>query len=270
MVNKDILYNLGLTEKEALIYELLLPLGQATVSTLSRKTKLPRSTIAYNCKSLLEKGFIHCIKKNDTQFFSIVDANVILADLQRKKQELSKKELLANTLQEIILAKRHSQASVPTIREFAGTEGIMAMLDDVLAYEGNIYGCFDMESEADDLLIEYVKNVYIPKRRQNNNSAFSLFTDNIKNVQYQKYDSSLKRVSLLIPKDYLPFQSCLYLYGDAIALHSSVKGNQSALLIKNASYAKTLKSLFAIAWDKAISLKVNADYKNLTSNQIGL
>ena len=95
MDNTQLLQTLGLTDKEAHIYNLLLEMGKVQASSLISKTGLKRATVYKSLYILEEKGLVkqEDIKKKK-QFTPLPPDNLLkLSDEQFEKQQRARDDL---------------------------------------------------------------------------------------------------------------------------------------------------------------------------------
>ncbi len=116
-----ILQEIGLSEKEAIVYIALLKLGEETASRVSQVAELNRITTYALLKSLKEKGFCSIYDKNNVQYFKAIKPEQILGLLDERKNKI--KVILPE------LKGYESKVSAkPEISLFEGKKGITAML----------------------------------------------------------------------------------------------------------------------------------------------
>ena len=80
---------LGLRHNEALIYIALLEIGETTTGAIVKKTSLHRVLIYDALESLIKKGLVTFVIKENRKYFQATDPNRLL-DFLREKEEIAK------------------------------------------------------------------------------------------------------------------------------------------------------------------------------------
>src|SRR3989344_388940 len=120
------LQDLGLSDKEALIYLALLQVDSTTALDLSKKTKINRSTVYVVIDSLSKKGLVSetTIGKK-TQFQAESPERLETFVENRKQQFEEQSERLKDIIPEIKSIQRES-GERPVVKYFEGKEGIVS------------------------------------------------------------------------------------------------------------------------------------------------
>ncbi len=260
---KETLESLGLSDKEAQVYLALLPVGSAPASVLGNRTGINRSTAQYICQQLAKKGLIKALEKNNTFIYSPESPDKLLYLLNLQKAALEEKEHQTNRIIGDLKAMINPMAVLPKVKFFEGADGLIEMLEDVIQENKPLYGALQLDEQMDERILDYAINVYTPKRAALKNPAKFLFNDNKLTRDYQDNDSSVNRISLLLPVKEFPFEACCHIYGDKVAFYSYRKNDLSGVLIQNPQINKLMMSIFRAAWNYARGLKKNAVYKKL-------
>ena len=97
---KEQLIRIGFGDKEAEIYLALIKLGRANIAELMKKTSVERRTIYDVLERLMQKGWVSYHEENKKKYYAPAKPELILEDLEHKKQEF--KEIIAkiNALKE--------------------------------------------------------------------------------------------------------------------------------------------------------------------------
>lgn len=111
----SLLKNLGLSEKEAVMYLAMLHTGQATASTIASAAKQNRGT-AYNVlEALVTKGFAEKITEGKILCFSAIEPQQLTHVLEQKKKEI---EQSTKALQAILKTYENTEQNMPRIHLF--------------------------------------------------------------------------------------------------------------------------------------------------------
>lgn len=126
------LRQLGLTDREVVVYQSLLQLGPASIRDLATKTDINRGTTYETLKVLVKKGIVNYLPKGNRRVFQAEDPSRLLAIAEEKQQALE--HTLASLKSDIIPGLRHlkPEFSSSNVRFYEGDEGVELVLRDIL------------------------------------------------------------------------------------------------------------------------------------------
>lgn len=248
---------LGLNDKEIAVYLTLSKMEMATASMIARSCNLQRSSCYVVLEKLIEKGAVSIIIKNNVQFFLAVEALILLEEIERKQQLLSRQ--IENI--KINLRNHKFQNSLNTwtkARYFCGEKGIADILNDVLKERplvlrallsknlnerlGEIYPCFSKERMLRGIA---AKAIYAMMEKE----KFQDFPDEL-----------VERDSRLLPEQF-DLGVDILIYNKKVAVISIEE--EFSLLIESAAISKALEMFFDASWSLARKLKnCAAKYKS--------
>lgn len=243
--------NLGLSQKEAHVYRVLLDLGTAKASTVVSRSGLKRG-ITYATLYNLEKiGLISSFKKDGKTYFQAANPQKLLDIVDKYEKKIKQvREGLAVALPKLV-SQYKLAIGKPTIRYFEGEEGIRTVFADIYApKEGIVWGCVDLE-KADTVFPQHIQNELIPLRVKNKVVAHSFIADSSVAREVAKKDKKQFRWSIILDKEKYPLPAEIDVYEDKIAMLSFDKGEFIGLLIENKDFARSLRSIFAFAFHKS-------------------
>jgi len=116
----------GLSEKEARIYIICLRFGSASVVSISRKAKLPKSTCYDLLNALSEKGLVSTIIKNGARFFEASNPAVFTDALDEKKKQIE-------SVLPSLVAIKNSVVEKPNVTFYEGIDGIRTIFNDIIS-----------------------------------------------------------------------------------------------------------------------------------------
>jgi sugar-specific transcriptional regulator TrmB len=88
----------GMTDVEAKIYNELVVLGQSKIGSLIKRTGLHRGTVYNSLNSLMNKNFVVYSKEDNQTYYKLSDSNIFLDLVNIEKEDINKKELLAQKI----------------------------------------------------------------------------------------------------------------------------------------------------------------------------
>lgn len=125
LIKKHLEY-LGLTEKEAEAYLLLLQSGSLSPADLSRKLTLKSSTIYFVLNSLSDKGLVREVKNKDGKrsVYQAEDPDVLRGFVEKRRQEAERNVAASETVIAELNTVRKNRGEKPVIRFYEGKDGI--------------------------------------------------------------------------------------------------------------------------------------------------
>ncbi|HBB37298.1 MAG: Transcriptional regulator, TrmB [Candidatus Moranbacteria bacterium GW2011_GWC1_45_18] len=128
----------GFEEKEAEIYLAVLELGKATVSDISRKSGIKRTTIYEYLDKLTSESLLYKTIRKKRIFYAAENPDKLVKILEKRKRKISS---ILPQLKEIYAVSRHH----PQIRFYEGIEGLRTIYDEMTKTSHTIYGAFSAE-----------------------------------------------------------------------------------------------------------------------------
>ncbi len=219
----------GLTENQSQIYIQLIKEGQATVGTLSKKTKIHRRNIYDALEALIKKGLASYIKQNKTKIYKAAPPERLLKIIKEKEQQIS--SVIEDLKKQYIQVKEKQETTF-----FKGKEGLKTIFEDQLnSKEILIIGASPKAYE----ILEFYFHWYDKKRKKKKIKTKIISNQKLKNkIPF----SEIK----YLPKKYSnPVSLNIYQDKTAIILWTS---EPIAILIKNNEIAQGYKKYFELMW----------------------
>ena len=123
---------LGLSPREALLYQTLLQLGHASIRDIAEKSGINRGSAYESLKQLQNKGIVSYFPKGKRRFFSAENPDILLKIAEDKKLNLDK---AIDSLKHTIIPSLHQQQPdyhQTNVRYYEGDDGIEWVLRDIL------------------------------------------------------------------------------------------------------------------------------------------
>lgn len=132
MHNKT-LEKLGLSTKEAIIYQTLLSLGPSPIRSVAEKSEINRGTTHECLKSLLLKGVVNYLPRGKRKLFAPRDPEVLLQIAEKQQNDLDAAivQLKTSVIPDLQHLKPDFTAS--QVQFYEGDEGIEFVLRDILS-----------------------------------------------------------------------------------------------------------------------------------------
>lgn len=244
------LETIGLTAKEAGLYELLLRLGEVPAQTIIKESKLKRATAYKVLYSLEKKGLvsqkdiekkIHFRPESPTKLLELSEQTHETYD--RAREDLRK--MLPELTSSYILSVER-----PVVTTYEGEEGIKKANLAVLAEKKEILAYLVINPEIDKRFEKFWKHYYALRKRDK--IFVRSITPNTKaGIEYKKRDKTELRETKLVPKDVFPFAIEKNIVGNKVVFFSTQQGKLIATIVENKAIADTERTIFELAWKQA-------------------
>jgi sugar-specific transcriptional regulator TrmB len=131
------LLQLGLKERDALIYETLIDIGPLSVRKLASETGLNRGSVYEAIKELRKRGLVSHYQKRQRQYFVAEDPARIELLLDDEQQRLEKTHKMLMEELPRLRTRFDRSGGTPVARSYEGDQGVRDILDDLLTTLGN-------------------------------------------------------------------------------------------------------------------------------------
>ena len=240
----------GLSNNEVSAYLALLDLGKGTVSQISRKAGLNRTTGYDILDRLVAKRLVSISGKEPKQEYLAESPdrieNFLLAELEEKQTQLENARKTIPQLKSI-----HNVAGRPQIRFYEDTEGLKQVYEDTLTSHEPIRGY----ASVDDMhlgLPGYFP-VYYERRTQKNIPIRAILTDTPEGRERAKHDAEEIRQSAFVPAQQYGFHPEINIYDNKIMIASWRE--KLGIIIESGEIADAMKKIFELAWIAAKGIK---------------
>lgn len=132
-MNKEtVLQQFGLTDAEVRVYITLLQIGDATASSIAKKTGANRTFTYDRLKKLGESGLVSSIIKDNKKYFKAAPPSQLLSLLKEREEQI--KEILPELEQ-----LKEEQEKGPEVEVYSTTKGVQTALNLMLKEKKTIY-----------------------------------------------------------------------------------------------------------------------------------
>lgn len=246
---RHLLSALGLSEKEALVYQCLLSGGSLPIGKIITQTGLKRGITYAIVYKLAKLGLVRQFEKEGKTYVEPEPPEKLAEIAASKDKELE----LTKTKLDHLLPKLSSQYKLsvgkPTIQYFEGKEGLIKVFQDIYAPKKEpVYGAVNLD-QIESVFEGISESKLIPSRLENGLPVKCVFNNTPKTIEMAKRDKEENRESLLIDLKKYPLPAEVEAYEDKVALMSFKKGEFLGLIIQNEDFAITLRSLLRFLFD---------------------
>lgn len=131
-INKQ-LRLIGMSDKEASVYQALLKLGPSPVRAIAKEADVNRGTTYDILKSLLALGVVSYYNKAKSQYFVAENPDKLIDYLDHKQDSLDKMKDSLSDVVPLLKSVYDKAAGQPVVRFYDGYDGAAFILKDVLA-----------------------------------------------------------------------------------------------------------------------------------------
>lgn len=235
--------DLGLSEKEADIYLTLLSMGSSTIDALAKETKIKRSTVYVQLKTLLKKGLIGSRKEGKIVQFVAESPNNLKRVLEQYLVEIEKKKAQAESLIPVLLSQFVDKGARPSVRVFEGKEGLKNIRNEVLNMKSKEYHLVMAIDETYNIFSQKELMEFSQARMSKGITSCVLYTSKDKEMLVMP-PQEVRRVD----RKLFDFGNDVYIFDNKVVF-TTTADSIIGIVIESAPVAQTMRSLFKLAWD---------------------
>lgn len=253
MIFESALKKLGLKDKEAAIYLACLQLGPSAVQPIARRAKVVRATAYVIIESLMEMGLITKYREGKKTLFSAEPPRQLVRLLEKQKEEIDDKQRdLDKILPELQVFMKGSDDK-PTVRYFAGREGLRAMRQEMVMYTqaGDLWRNFTPIDHLDAVFQR--SQIIYQQRVAKKINARTIFSTRSPELKRHILEGAYYSEARFIPPDMFPSSSGMTIFRDRIAI-GNFTGNLGGVVVESEAMADMMTRLFDLAWRGAEGL----------------
>lgn len=240
------LQDIGLNEKEAVIYLALLSVDNDSVVDIAKKTKIKRPTVYFILEGLAKKGLVSEVQVNKKTHYAAEPPERLGTFVERQKAVLDERAARLKDVIPQIKSVQREQGERPVVKFFEGRDGAVSALEEF--FTTNTSGGIAYFIYSNDLLNEVFtkeeKKKYLDIRLSKNIHSESIYTfkdGKLENVE----DANRTRIDAV----QYPITCDIAVYNDRVRITTLGK-KISSIFIKSKDVADTLISLFRLVKDK--------------------
>ncbi len=236
----QMLEDVGLTEKESVLYLTCLQYGKVTASTLSRMTGIARASIYDHMDRLLAKWFIKTWKDSGKSYYSAVDPQNIYVFLNEKKNTIEKQIRTFRDSLDLFDKLKEFTGIVPQVQYYEWREALEFFFKQIAAakYSYSIFSLDNLLKHVYFDIDEILANMSNPTIK----GAKRIMAYSPKALEYLKKQVNPNIERKLLPKGY-EMEAEITLY-DGVLLQMSFGEKPSILEIKHPIFYKAHKTIF--------------------------
>ena len=241
MKEKSELVEVGLSNRQAEAYLALLEMEEATVREVADKTKESRTHLYDTLKSLLDKGLISYVIKNNVKYFHAAAPEKILDYLHEKETLLLK---ILPTLKRLS-EEKHKK---PRVEIYEGQEGMKTILNDIVRTKKE-WLAIGSTGGSPYVLHDFFIERFHKDRVKNKVRLKVLFNDSQDARKRARDFDKIKMIEYKFLPGTHQSPSTIYTYGNKTAIIMWIAvGKPFAILIENEEISKSFRNYFNLLW----------------------
>lgn len=251
---KEQLQNLGLSKKEAIIYETLLQLGPSSIMPIVKTSKLKKGDVYNILNTLKKKNLIEEETNKTKKIFKSLQPQNLENLIEEKKQEINMREKILEQVVPQLSSLFQTTTEKPLIQILNGHEGIITFYEDILKAKKRELLIFVSKYHREEEKLTDIVDQQIKKQRK---LGFTTRAINVYNprvplkhtIDYLK-KRAINRSKIRFIFDKISYPSQIILYDNKVAI-TSMKKELITTLIENDNISQTMKMIFEQLWKKA-------------------
>jgi len=248
---KELIKNLGLDENETKVYLALLELGSGTVTDVSKKASINRTTGYDVLERLAIKGLVNYASTKSTKIkYQAATPKQLVDYLERQQKSYKNKlEKLKDKLPELEFLFK--QEHKPQIKFFDGTEGLKEIYTETLKSKEEILAIGDTEEWAKPDLRAWGEEYNRERTRLKINERILLPASPKTIDWFENYPANKKYTHYrILPKEVIDyvFNSEINIFEDKVMIALLKKPNRMGILITSPELVTMLRAMFEMAW----------------------
>lgn len=242
---KDVLFDLGLTEKEIKFFVTNYQMGPSPINDIANHAKIERSTAYLIVQKLISKGFLFEDYKQYKKLLTAVEPKTLLRMIAARQRQIGRHELTFKENLPELQAMYQATEIRPKVRTFEGKNGLLAIRRDILEKTQEVLLWTNQETESRFFTKEYHQH-FIEERIKKKIPIRVLAVDNKQGASLIKNGPRFLREVQLLPKEIF-FSAETYIYGDKVAIIDYNK-DIIGIIIESNQIALSQRSIFEMNW----------------------
>lgn len=251
------LKDLGLSDYESRIYNILISHSPASATLIAKKCNLSRSSVYTTLSSLIAKGLVGVTYKNDVKQFVAGSFDSLKSLIKADEEKLKKKIEILDQAEKTIKALSGQKLNVPNIIFFEGQEGLKKIYLSMMRQSGSNSTMYILRDEFvwqsewkfvfDNDWHNRVKRL---KTEKNIKTVLLINDSKIERSKTDFYKSKKNLDFHFLPKNKAIKQFAIYITEDIVSILSIENNNLVGIKITNDHIAQNFQKLFDVLISK--------------------
>lgn len=241
-----ILKELGLTETEAVIYEVLLEQGPKPAKDLVIPSGLSRGNV-YNAVTALVKKGLATEKKGVKTVFEAAPPSSLQTILNQEQNRIRQLATSFESILPQLTSEFRFSTGKPVVRIFEGLDGIKQIYNEMLNDKAPIFALVSAD-EPDPEMFRWLRGPYATERIKRQIQATAIFGRSNKTDELIEAGQQEFRKAKISPQEY-EFKGEINAFGNKVAFISYTKDNLIGAVIDSPAISLTIQSAIRLAFD---------------------
>lgn len=253
-MDTQLLEKLGLTKGEIKVFTALIDLGSTTAGAIIKNTGLQRSAVYFCLDSLIRKGLVSYIIKNNRKYFEANKPESLSELLKERKKEIEKQEKELKKFIPVLFEKKKLIEKEQEAKVYEGWKGVLNAFFDALEplKKGDEAYAFSPTADYGGANSKQVRRLITRVRLERARKKIKLrmiMCEDLKTTLGKDQEKTPQTEVRYLPKREIN-PAVVNIYGDTtlIALWAKVP---LAFSIKNKDTASSFKNYFELLWKQA-------------------
>lgn len=253
---------IGLSEDHLRIFLILTEYGDHTILELSKRTKIPRTTLYTLIEPLEKKGVIFRSNELGKTFWSAMQPENLRGIFDKEIFSISQAKNAYEEFLPELLKKRSRKTKTPTLRYYFGVDGVKNVLRDMLNYSNiETHSFWPIKLMVEVLGEEFFIEHNINRIRQNIWTK-ALWPEekalNLKRFKFLGEGKDFKREIRIAPKS-IDTTMGYWIYSDKVAFLSS-RSELFGFIVQSEELKALLLTQFEFIWVQSKRLQVPKEW----------
>lgn len=235
------LKELDLDDNEIRVYIACLKMGSSKVNDIAKAAELIRTTVYGVLESLIEKGLISTVVKENIKHFQAVNPKQLVELLEEKKRKIQDIVPKLEAMQKIAPIKHK-------VELFEGRRGIKTIMNELARIPNSTVRLLGSWHHFNKFSRPFAKQ-YIRKRKERKIRVQVICPFNTEELECGRLDKKQLRETRYIKVDEL--KSSCYIYGDKLMFVSWEEDNMCGIIIEDSHIVENQRIFFDNLWTKA-------------------
>jgi HTH-type transcriptional regulator, sugar sensing transcriptional regulator len=247
-LRKQLYVSAGLSEKEAVLFDVLLQQGEMAATELEKASGLKKNTYAL-VKSLEAKKLLLPFKRDGRQWYQVAPPDRLHDLIVEQENSVKQTRHMLDQMLPALKSAYRLAVNKPVVRYYEGEAGLREVFRDIYAPKNEpVYGAVDAD-KIEECLKGFTLRELIPSRIESQLAVKCCFNNTAFGLRNLAHDKQENRESLIMDKDKYPLPAEIETYEDKVAMMSFRQGEFVGLIVENEDFALTLRSVFRYLFD---------------------
>lgn len=248
---------IGLSDKEAVVYEALLGGKENSIAQLLHKVpEIKRANLYALLYALKEKGLVQEVEKKGKKVFTPESPQKLVEFTEKREKEYKESKLNLESALPSLLSQFNLASGKPNVQFYEGAKGMEKVFFDSLRTTGEILTYVDSTIVHElfaEINAKYVKERYrLGIKKKIIGPESPTLHETAKNA-----NKELTQVRAL-PKEFGPFPTVMQIYDDYISYQTIENDVLVGIIIQDRRISTLSRQLFMFNWERATILTEDA------------